>query len=74
MILQSVISLLTIASMWLLASKNGFGWWLSLASQFLWLAFIVHTQAYGLFPLNIAMWITCLHGITNWNKQERAKQ
>jgi len=70
MILQVFISILTIISMWMLGNRSIWGWYVSLLSQFLWLAFIIMTRTWGLLPLNVAMWVNCIHGIRKWSKPE----
>jgi hypothetical protein len=66
MILDLVISVVTIIQMYLLSRKAKSGLYVGIFSQFLWLAFIITTGSWGLFPLNIALWYIFLTGIFRW--------
>jgi len=68
-LLQVVISVSTIAAMWLLGQKSRRGWFVHLSNQVLWLAFIILTQSWGLLPLNAAMWVVSYRGWRKWNPE-----
>jgi hypothetical protein len=66
MILDLVISVVTIIQMYLLSRKAKSGLYVGIFSQFLWFAFIFTTGSWGLLPLNIALWYIFLTGILRW--------
>jgi uncharacterized membrane protein len=66
MILDLVISVVTIIQMYLLSRKAKSGLYVGIFSQFLWFAFIITTGSWGLLPLNIALWYIFLTGILKW--------
>lgn len=56
--LPFVLSGITILAMWLAGRKDKRAWAVGLANQALWLAFIWHTQSWGLLVLTGALiWI-----------------
>lgn len=60
------ISIITIAYMYLLSRQIKMGLYLGVLAQFLWVLFIYNTKAWGLIPLNVALWYICISGIVKW--------
>ena len=46
-----------------------YGLYVGLASQVLWVIFIINTESWGLVPLNVVLWWVFISGIIKW-KQE----
>lgn len=61
------ISIVTILYMFLLSRQIKAGLYIGLAAQFLWVVFIYVNQAWGLIPLNVALWYICISGIRKWD-------
>ena len=53
--------------MYLMSRKIKSGLYLGIFAQFLWLLFIYDKKAWGLIPLNVALWYICISGIRKWN-------
>ncbi len=67
--LDILISISTIIYMYLLSRKIKLGLYISLVSQLLWLVFIYTNEAWGLIPLNIALWYICVSGLKKWGTE-----
>ena len=67
--LDILISIVTILYMYLLSRQIMSGLYVGLFAQGLWVAFIIHNEAWGLLPLNIVLWYICITGLIKW-KQE----
>ena len=65
--LDIVLSGVTITYMYLLSRRIKAGLYFV---QLLWLVFIMQNAAWGLIPLNIALWYVCITGITKWEENE----
>lgn len=63
-----IMSAMTIYMTFLQGNKNATGWIVGLVNQFLWLAFAVGTQTWGLLPLNAALWILYTRNFMKWRK------
>lgn len=66
-----VLSATTIVVMWLAGNKNVAAWHLSLVNQMLWSVWIVGTHAWGLLPMNVAMYIVAARNIVRWSRPAR---
>lgn len=67
--LELLISIITIIQMYMLSRHMMYGLYVGLASQVLWIMFIVTTKSWGLLPLNVVLWWVFISGIIEW-KQE----
>ena len=67
-VLPWVLSALTITVMWLAGNKNSWAWRLSLFNQLLWAVWIVGTEAWGLLPMNLALWIVYGRNHLKWSR------
>lgn len=66
MSLTLLISVTTIIYMYMLSCQLKAGLWLGLVAQLLWLIYIYKNEAWGLIPLNGALWWVYLSGLKNW--------
>jgi hypothetical protein len=64
-----LLSFLTITAMALAGEKKREAWAVGLVNQLLWLSWIVVMGAWGLLPMNIALWI--VYG-RNWKRWSEA--
>jgi hypothetical protein len=62
-----LLSAITIYSMWLAGERKNYTWLIGLANQALWLVWIVATQAWGLLPMNLALWFVYGRNHWKWN-------
>ena len=69
MVLELLISIVTIIQMYMLSRHIMYGLYVGLASQVLWVIFIINTESWGLVPLNVVLWWVFISGIIKW-KQE----
>ena len=60
------LSALTIYSMLLAGNKKRGAWLIGLVNQLLWLVWIVLSGAWGLIPMNIALWIVYTRNYLKW--------
>jgi hypothetical protein len=58
--LPYAISVLTVASMYLVGERPKIGWLTALVNQILWTIWITVSATWGLFPLNVALWVVFL--------------
>jgi hypothetical protein len=65
--LPYVLSAITIYSMLLAGNKRKGAWFWGLLNQFLWLIWIGLTHAWGLLPMNIALWIVYGRNYLKWS-------
>lgn len=63
------ISAVTVWSMWLAGSNHRQAWAVALGGQFLWLAWIITSESWGLLPSNIVLW-----GVYGRNYLRRRKE
>jgi hypothetical protein len=68
-VLPFVLSGVTILAMQLAGRKDKRGWALGIANQVLWLAFIVHTQSWGLLVLTGVLTVTYAQNYQRWAKE-----
>ena len=64
--LPFLLSALTIWMTLLAGNKHRSAWLVGLANQALWLVWIVATEAWGLVPLNAALWIVYARNHFKW--------
>ena len=62
-----LLSAITIYSMWLAGERSKYTWLIGLANQALWLVWIFATQAWGLLPMNLALWFVYGRNHWKWN-------
>ena len=63
-----LLSLVTIAMMWLAGSKWRWTWALATGNQALWLVWITVSATWGLLPMNAALWFVCIRNHWKWQK------
>ncbi len=64
--LPYLLSALTIYSMLLAGNKKRGAWLVGLLNQFLWLFWIILSSAWGLLPMNIALWVVYGRNYLKW--------
>jgi len=64
--LPFLLSALTIWMTLLAGNKHRSAWLVGLVNQALWLVWIVATEAWGLVPLNAALWIVYARNHFKW--------
>jgi len=65
--LPFVLSALTIWMTLLAGNKHRSAWLVGLVNQALWLVWIVATEAWGLVPLNAALWVVYARNHFKWS-------
>lgn len=65
--LPYLLSALTIYSMLLAGNKKKGAWLVGLVNQLLWLFWIILSSAWGLLPMNIALWVVYGRNYFKWN-------
>lgn len=61
-----LLSAITIYSMLLAGNKKRGAWLVGLVNQFLWLIYIFAAGAWGLIPMNIALWVVYSRNYLKW--------
>jgi hypothetical protein len=61
-----LLSLITIYSMLLAGNKKRGAWIVGLTNQALWLLWIILSSAWGLLPMNIALWVIYYRNFIKW--------
>ncbi len=64
--LPYLLSAITIYSMLLAGNKKRGAWVVGLINQVLWLVWIILSSAWGLLPMNIALWIVYGRNYIKW--------
>lgn len=64
--LPYILSAITIYSMLLAGNKKRGAWLWGLLNQVLWLVWIILSSAWGLLPMNIALWIVYGRNYLKW--------
>lgn len=64
-----LLSVITIYMTVLAGNKTSWAWLLGLVNQALWLGWIVAAEAWGLIPMNIALWIVYARNHLKWSKE-----
>lgn len=62
-----LLSAITIYMTVLAGNKHRKAWLFGLANQALWLVWIVTTGAYGLLPMNAALWVVYARNHLKWS-------
>lgn len=70
--LTFVLSVATIATMWLAGDKRWEGWALGLANQVLWIVFIVAYEAWGLSLLTAFLIVVYTRNLVKWRAEATA--
>lgn len=70
-LLPWALSAMTIAVMWLAGSKNPFAWRLSIVNQALWSLWIISAEAWGLLPMNLAMYVVAIRSLLRWERRQK---
>ena len=65
-----LLSAITIYMTQLVGDKKASAWLVGLANQLLWVVYILATEAWGLIPLNIALWVAYTRNYIKWSKHE----
>ncbi|QTN02429.1 hypothetical protein GTN27_04270 [Ochrobactrum sp. EEELCW01] len=63
-----LLSAITIYMTVLAGNKTRNAWLIGLANQALWLSWIVATSAWGLLPMNIALWVVYARNHLKWSE------
>jgi len=61
-----LLSAITIYTMFLAGDRKSYTWLVGLANQALWLTWIVASEAWGLIPMNIALWAVYARNHLKW--------
>lgn len=69
-VLPFVLSGMTALGMHIIGKKDSRGWLIGLANQFLWVAFIIHTQSWGLLILTVILTKIYLTSYLSWRKED----
>ena len=64
------LSAITIWMTVLAGNKHRHAWLVGLCNQALWLVWIVAAQAWGLLPMNIALWVTYTRNHLKWTNKK----
>jgi hypothetical protein len=67
-----LLSAITIYSMWLAGERKSYTWLIGLANQALWLVWIIATEAWGLLPMNLALWFVYGRNHLKWRDAKTA--
>jgi len=68
-LLPWLLSSMTIVTMILAGQKRRAAWLVGLANQLLWLYWIGLTRTWGLFPMNLALWIVYARNWCLWRER-----
>ena len=66
-----LLSLNTIALMWLVGNRSTFGWALGLVGQALWFVFIFTWDVWGLLPLAVVLTVVYGRNLVKWRRESR---
>lgn len=67
-----VMSAITIYMTILAGNKTRWAWAIGLANQALWLTWIIAVEAWGLLPMNLALWIVYSRNHLKWMRARPA--
>lgn len=67
--LPYLLSCITIYTMFFAGNKKRHAWLVGLAGQLLWLIWIILSGAWGLLPMNIALWIVYGRNYIKWKHE-----
>lgn len=68
-LLPWLLSAMTIWMTLLAGSMHKKAWLVGLVNQALWLVWIIAAQAWGLIPLNLALWVVYWRNHMKWSRQ-----
>lgn len=71
-ILPWLLSLLTGVVTWLAGDHDIRAWYVGIAAQFFWIAFDIHTHAYGLLPIGGMLFYIYMRNLLAWRKASAA--
>lgn len=66
-VLPWFMSAITIYTMFLAGNQHRHTWLLGLVNQALWLSWILMVEAWGLLPMNLALWIVYARNHWKWS-------
>lgn len=66
-----LLSVITIWMTLLAGNKTRWAWAVGLGNQALWLVWIIAVGAWGLLPMNIALWVVYTRNHLKWNSPAR---
>jgi hypothetical protein len=69
-VLPWIMSAITIWQVLLAGNQWRYAWLVGLFNQSLWLCFILAAEAYGLLPMNMALWIVYTRNHIKWTKKK----
>jgi hypothetical protein len=61
-----LLSVITIYTMFLAGDRKSYTWLVGLANQALWLVWIIASSAWGLLPMNLALWFVYGRNHLKW--------
>lgn len=61
-----LLSAITIWTMFLAGDKKRHTWLVGLCNQALWLVWIMAAEAWGLIPMNVALWVVYARNHLKW--------
>lgn len=64
-----LLSVITIYMTLLAGNKHRHAWLLGLLNQFLWLFWILTVEAWGLLPMNFALWVVYARNHWKWTRE-----
>lgn len=65
-----LLSAVTIWMTLLAGNKTRWAWAVGLGNQALWLIWIIAVGAWGLLPMNLALWVVYTRNHIKWSKEE----
>ena len=74
MIVTHLPCLLSIITIWmtvLAGNKNSWAWAVGLLNQLLWLLWIISAGAWGLLPMNLALWVVYSRNHLKWRAGQK---
>jgi hypothetical protein len=67
-----LLSAITIYTMFLAGDRKSYTWLVGLFNQLLWLVWIIADEAWGLLPMNAALWFMYTH--YRWKQLDEEKR
>ncbi len=61
-----LLSVITIYTMFIAGDRKSYTWLVGLGNQALWLTWIIVAGAWGLIPMNIALWVVYMRNHLKW--------
>lgn len=69
-----LLSAITIYTMWQAGNRHKFTWVIGLSNQALWLVWIIALGAWGLLPMNFALWFVYGRNHLKWIREAKDEQ